>query len=131
MSSDIVFNARVNTADARGQLRELKGEAEEVNTAIVSQLRRTAQVAVSVAQITGQAIDQTYALAIEAALLSIEFVTVTTAASLSTPTGALLAIGRVVAVASLLTLISQLEQGRTEAAVKTRGVANLFRMLVF
>lgn len=134
--TDIVARVRARLVKAK-LLDPVKAMADATNrasAAMITQLRRTAQIGISMAQVFGGAIDQTLALGIEATLLTIEMITVTSAAISATALTPMLlfrAGAMTLAIISMLTTIVQLERGQTENANKTRGAVAAFRLISY
>ena len=132
MSARSNLNVTYTTTTTGAQVAKSDAkEVDRINAQMITNLRRTAQIGMALFQTFGGALDQTYGLAIEAALLTLELVATTTAASLATPGGAILAFARVGAIVSLITLIAQIETGRIENQRQTQASVSLFRMLTF
>lgn len=89
-------------------------------------LEQVAQIGTSVAIAFGATISQSMQLGIQAARHTINLVTTTTAAALTTPAGILLAAAKIGTIAALLNVIIQLETGRAEATTQTMALVSMF-----
>lgn len=113
------------TSDAVDLAEAQAKDVDNINAQMLTNMRRTAQVGMALFQTFGGAIDQTYGLILESALLAIE--TGVLASTLSP----LQLLARSAAIISLLTLVAQIETGRREAITQTQASVSLFRMLTF
>ena len=132
MSSEIKTTAvfEIDRASQQQVDSSVKQTASTVNQ-MVTAMRRTAQLGISMASAFGVAIDQSYAMGIEAGLLSIELTSGIIAAESLTGYGLLKAGAQAGAIASILITIGLLESGRTENAAQLQGAVNAFRLLSF
>lgn len=126
----------VDTSGVEQRVRETEDIVENSAVAMISTIRQAAQTGIFLAQATGFAINQIMALQIETALLTIELAA-TSLAALSVPgatIGALFtgkAALQLGAILSMLFLIVQIEQKKTQAAQQTQGIVSLLRMATF
>ena len=127
----INYTANVNTTNAESKLNTLQEKMTRVDKALVATIRRTTQIGLSLFQAFGGAIDQSYALGIEAALLSIELYSSIAVAGGLTGVGAFHAVALGASIASILATIVLLENGRAEAAGQMQHLTNIGRSLSY
>ena len=122
----IKFEAELNTERFNKQIDSAKNQANVATQQIITGIRRTAQVGISMSQIFGNAIDQSYAMAIEAGLLTIELIAAQQAGTLG-----ITSVFQAGAVISMITTIALLESGRADNAQQVQGAVSAFRLLSF
>ena len=132
MSANINLNYTVTT-NGEDVAKDQAKTVDRINQQMLTTLRRTAQVGMALTQTFGGVIDQTYGLAIEAALLAIETAVTTDSALVlsGNPAAIALVTARAAAVGSIIALILKIETGRTQGLQQTQSAVSLFRMLTF
>lgn len=114
----------------RGPLKEeitkAEQEAERASRSITQTIRRTAQNAMLVLQISGVVIDQVFRLYLESLLVGIEVVSAIAGGTLGIST--VFQVGQIIA---MLILIRRIKQGRADAARQTEGAVQLLRMMTY
>lgn len=126
----IVIDADTSKADAKIDATEERGR--RVSASTIALLRRTAQAGILFAAATGRALDQTYLLLIESALITIQ-----TVQAISLAIGAsTFGIGTIVqgafaaaAVVTMLRTVVLLRQNKREAAAESQRQVQLYRVL--
>jgi hypothetical protein len=98
-------------------------EVKNANLAMISAIRQTATASILVLQVVGVAIDQVFALLVEAVLTTIEVVVAIKGATFGI--SQVFQIGQIV---GMLLLIRQIRQKRTKAAQQTNAAIMLARM---
>ena len=120
--------------DFETKLDEGEKAVKKFRVAAATSVRRIAQVGISMAQMFGGFLDQTYTLGIEAGLLSVElFATLQAADSIATMGASALfkAGAQAAAIISMLIAIQNLRSGNASAARKSQGAVQTFRLLSF
>ena len=128
--SSIVIDADTSRADAKIDATEER--AKSISASTLALLRRTAQAGILFAAATGRALDQTYLLLIESALITIQTVQATQAAIAASTFGVGTLIQGAFAAAAVVTMLRTvvlLRQGRREAAAESQRQVQLFRIL--
>ena len=127
----IRFEAELDTEKFQKGMQGAQATGKKAIASMVTGMRRTAQLGISLSQAFGGAMSQTAQLGIESAMITLELVTSTTVASLATPAGLLLAGARLGAIISMLTVIHQLKRHEMDSAQRTQGLVSAFRLLSF
>jgi len=100
----------------------VKDTAKQINQ-LVTHARRVAQFSNTMAQVTGRAIDQTYAIGIEAGLRSVELVSSIIAAEALTGWGLVKAGAQIITIETMIANIILMKKGRADAARKMQQIS--------
>lgn len=120
--------------DFDSKLKEGERAVKKFRASMVTSVRRVAMVGIAMSTMFGGFLDQTYTLGIEAGLLSIElFTTISAAESIATMGASALfkAGASAAAIISMLIAIANLRSGNANAARKSQGAVQTFRLLSF
>lgn len=120
------FEAELNAAKFKKGLDQVEKSSLAATQRIITGIRRTAQIGISMSQAFGSAIDQSLAMGVEALLLGIE-----ASVAIATGTAGLTTAFQLGAIASMLITIGLIESGRVENLQNVQGAVATFRLLSF
>ncbi|KKM88568.1 hypothetical protein LCGC14_1257410 [marine sediment metagenome] len=127
--SDIIIDVDSTAADRT--IENVKAQSDAALRAMVTNIRRAAQIGIYTAQAMGFAIDQSITLSIEAALLTVELAVQVGTLSSLTAIGALKAGLMVLQIILIMQTVAQLRTNQTEAATTTGATVQALRLLLY
>ena len=129
-----IIEIEADTTEFDEQLDAKESEVLARTAKIAQSIRQTAELGILLAEASGVVIDETMRLYVEAGLRSIE-VSLEASAVLAAGTlgiSQILSLGlQAAAIASMLLTISNIQRGRTDAARRTRALAQGLRMVTY